>query len=146
MGFAKFEPDVSDFTKIALTYHGNIQAIARHYNVCKESVYQCMYRNPLYKRVIDAVRSYTHETILDLAEHVHITNMNNLDKNPALAQRAAEKVLDLKGSSRGYTGKQREDDSNKIALEEKFNVIMDHFKPSSDSQRNMQDNNVNIDK
>ena len=44
-----FNPDKSDALNIAIRYNGNITAIANHYNVCRDTVYQWINRDPVGK-------------------------------------------------------------------------------------------------
>ncbi len=82
-----FLPDISDVRKIAIKFGGNIKEMAEHFNVARDTMYQYMYRNAEGKKVIDEVMQY---------------NLSNYKKNPGLAQRASEKVIDKKGHLRGW--------------------------------------------
>lgn len=98
-----FAPDIADIKKFFYIYHGNIAAIAREIGVCRETMYQYMKRNPEAAAIIKDVRGYNTETDLDLAEYVIRHNLIHHKENPGLGQRAAEKVIDKKGKSRGWS-------------------------------------------
>ncbi len=98
-----FSPDISDVKKFVYIYHGNIAAIAREMNVSRETMYQYMKRNPRAAELIHSVRDFNTETDLDLAEYVIRHNLIHHKDNPALAVRCAEKVIDKKGKSRGWS-------------------------------------------
>jgi len=110
-----FNPDNPDMLEISTKYHGNISQIANYFNVSRETIYQYQNRNPIGKKIIDEVRGYNTEFDLDIAEHVNRHNMLNYKDRPALAQRAAEKVLDKKGQSRGW--KDRLEEVEKVSDE-----------------------------
>ena len=103
MAYAKFDPDKSDFLDTSLKYNGNICAIARHYNISTETIYQYYHRDPIGKEIINIVRTLNTSTDVDLAEHVNRYNLGNYKTDPHLAQKAAEYTLTKKGLSRGWT-------------------------------------------
>jgi len=98
-----FAPDVSDVKKFVYIYHGNIAAIAREMNVSRETMYQYLKKNPEAAELIQSVRGFNTETDLALAEYVIRHTLINHKDNPALAVRCAEKVVDKKGKSRGWS-------------------------------------------
>lgn len=102
MAYEKFDPDKSDIKEIAIKYNGNVNAIARHYNINHDTIYQYFKRDPQGKKIIDDVRKYNTDLDIDLAEYVNRFNMQNYKNNAGLAQRAAEKVIDKKGHLRGW--------------------------------------------
>lgn len=110
MAYAKFDPEKSEIRSIAIEKRGNVQAIARHYNINQDTIYEYFKRDPEGKKIIDDVRSLNTETELDLAEFVLSYNMSNYKTNAGLAQRAAEKVIDKKGHLRGWNEKSQLDD------------------------------------
>ncbi len=103
MSHSKFDPEKTEMRLVAIKYNGNVQAIARHYNINQDTIYKYFKRDPEGKKIIDDVRGLNTVTELDLAEHVMRFNMTNYKLNPGLAQRAAEKVIDKKGHSRGWS-------------------------------------------
>jgi hypothetical protein len=98
-----FAPDISDVKKFIYIYHGNIAAIAREMNISRETMYQYLKKNPEAAELIQNVRGFNTETDLDLAEYVIRHSLINHKDNPALAVRCAEKVVDKKGRSRGWS-------------------------------------------
>lgn len=102
MSYAKFDPEKSEMLAVAIKHNGNVQAIARHFNIGNDTIYQYFKRDPEGKKIIDDVRGLNTETDLDLAEHIFRYNMSNFKNNPGLAQRAAEKVIDGKGHLRNW--------------------------------------------
>lgn len=102
MGYEKFDPDKTDFIAIAFKYNGNASAIARHYNIAHDTIYQYMDRDPVGKGIIQTVRGWNTVYDMDLAEAVNRYNMQNFKSNPNLAQKAAEKTIDKKGHTRGW--------------------------------------------
>lgn len=107
-----FNPDNVDMMQIAYKYHGNIAAIANHYKVSRDTVYEYFNRNHDGIEILKYIRKYNNEIHLDTAEYVLAYNMNNHKSNAALAQRAAEFVLDRKGHTRGYKQKPNEEEVN----------------------------------
>ena len=97
-----FNPDINDIEEVSTRYHGNIAAIAGYYGVSRECIYQYMHRTPAGKAIIDKTRKINNETFMDLAEYVVRYNLTNYKNDSSLAQRAAEKVIDKKGRSRGW--------------------------------------------
>lgn len=131
MAYAKFDPDKSDLKQIALKYHGNISAIARHFNIHGDTVYEYIKRDPVGKEIIDFCRAYNTEYDLDLAEHVIRHNMANYKSNPGLAQRAAEKVIDKKGHLRGWVAERlAQEDDETLQLLKEFQSLQDHVNRS----------------
>ena len=102
MAYEYFNPDKSDMLNVAINCHGKISDIAREFKVTRETIYQYINRDPVGKSIIQLVRGYNSDFDLDLAENVIRMNMLNYEDNRGLAQRAAEKVLDKKGHSRGW--------------------------------------------
>lgn len=92
----------SDIEEIAFRFDGNVSAIARHYGVKRNTVYEYFKRHPEGKLIIDRVREYTDDDFLDMAEFVYKYHLTNYKTNPGLALRAAEKVIDKKGHKRGW--------------------------------------------
>jgi len=97
-----FKPEYPDFLAAAIKYNGNIKILAEHFSVSRETMHQFLKRDPNGKEIIDQVRCYNKETMLDLAEHVIRFNVSNYQNDPHLAQRAAEKVIDKLGYLRGW--------------------------------------------
>ncbi|HSN10061.1 MAG TPA: helix-turn-helix domain-containing protein [Hanamia sp.] len=97
-----FNPDSQEWLNQVFRLHGNITQLAKKYDVSRETVYQYLNRNPDNKELLYNIRSFNTEFDLDIAEHVNRFNMLNFEKNPGLAQRAAEKVIDKKGHLRGW--------------------------------------------
>ena len=120
--YETFNPDTPDILAVATKYHGNIAQIAKHYGVARETVYQFLKRNPKGKEIIETVREYTTHTLLDCAESVILYNLNRVEHNPGLAQRAAEKVIDGKGHHRGWYPKDKD-----ISITEKNEVDLKKF-------------------
>lgn len=102
MSYAKFDPDKSDILIQSIKTNGNITALSSHYNVSRETIYEYFKRDPHGKSIVHTVRGYNTELDLDIAENVFRYNMNNIKSNAGLAQRAAEKVIEGKGYSRGW--------------------------------------------
>ena len=98
----KFDPLKSEFLAVAIKYNGNIKEIANHYNIALSTAYDYINRSEDGREVIAQVRGINTETDLDLAEKVYRYNMANIKERPALAQRAAEKVIEGKGHLRGW--------------------------------------------
>lgn len=140
-----FNPDKSDMLAAAIKYNGNISALAEHFNVSRETIYQYTYRNPEGKEIIQQVRGYNNETMLDLAEHVIRYNMHNYKNNAALAQRASEKVIDRLGYLRGWLSEKMSDqtDENKALLAAKFEEILAQLNAESPSNLNIEESNIN---
>ena len=124
MAYEKFDPDKSDMLEVSTKYHGNISQIAKHYNVARDTVYRYQYRDVIGKQIIDEVRGYNSEFDLDIAEHVNRYHMLNYKNNPGLAQRAAEKVLDKKGHSRGWRDKQEKQDDIPENTKDQFDLLI----------------------
>lgn len=97
-----FNPDYADMMAAAIKFNGNITALAEHFKVSRETMHQYMKRNPKGKEIIDQVRCFNNETMLDCAEHVMRYNLMNYKSNAGLAQRASEKVIDRLGYLRGW--------------------------------------------
>jgi hypothetical protein len=110
MAVAYFSPDYSDMTAAAIKFNGNITALAEHFKVSRETMHQYMKRDPKGKEIIDQVRCYNNETMLDCAEHVIRYNLMNYKNNAGLAQRASEKVIDRLGHLRGWSSDKNEDE------------------------------------
>lgn len=98
----KFNPEKSEFLAIAVKYNGNIKDIASHYNIHHSTAYEYINRDKAAMDIIFQVRGMNTESDLDLAEKVYRYNMANIKERPALAQRAAEKVIEGKGYLRGW--------------------------------------------
>lgn len=104
MAKASFTPEIADgaFLAACVKYDGNVTAMSKHYNVSIDTMYEFFKRTPEAKKILDTVRGLNTEVILDLAEHVIKFNLMNFKNDRKLAQRAAEKVIDKKGHSRGW--------------------------------------------
>lgn len=104
MAYEAFDPykNDTDFEEVVVKYHGNITLVAKHYNVFRSTVYDYFKRDPNAKKIVDKVRGFSDQYQIDWAEKVIMDNMLNWQNNPALAQRAAEKVIDKKGHLRGW--------------------------------------------
>lgn len=144
MSYVKFNPEKSEMLAVAIKHNGNVQAIARHYNINQDTMYQYFKRDPEGKEIIDMVRGLNTETDLDLAEHVHRYNMANYKTNPGLAQRAAEKVIDKKGHLRGWIAPDNKDlaqytDEDIKKLDNFITVIRKH---QSKSDLNKAESNI----
>lgn len=102
MSHSKFTPDISDMLDVSIQKNGNIVKIAKHFNVHRDTIYEYFKRDPDGKKIVEKVRGVNTETDLDIAEQVNRNNMLNFEKNPKLAQRAAETVIKGKGHLRGW--------------------------------------------
>lgn len=120
MAYEKFDPDKADFHIVAIKYNGNVKAIAEHFNVSRETIFQYFHRDPEGKKIIDLVRKYNTESDLDLAEYAVRYNLMNLKSNSALAQRAAELVIEKKGKSRGWI---KEESSSIVPLQSDIDYV-----------------------
>lgn len=100
----KITNDINDIKALIYEYHGNIAQISQKLGLARFTVYNYLKSEPDLKKYLDECRSYNNETILDFAEHVFHYNLINYKNNPGLAQRAAEKVVERKGASRGWLG------------------------------------------
>lgn len=102
MGKEAFDPDKQDVLAIAIKYNGNITAMAEHFKIARNTIYDYLKRDPQGKEIIEYVRGYNTDVDLDGAEWVYRYNLKNYKEEPAVAQRAAEKVLASKGHLRGW--------------------------------------------
>jgi aldehyde:ferredoxin oxidoreductase len=127
MAFRKFIPNKKDMLATAIKLNGNISALADHYKVCRNTIYEYLKRDPDGKEIIEKVRGVNEETILDAAEHVLRYNLMNYKLNPAIAQRAAEKVIDRKGHLRGWVSSPIESKIEE-ATEANFQSVMQMLK------------------
>jgi|ERR1051326_785865 transposase-like protein len=139
-----FSPDKSDMMAAAIKYNGNISALAEHFNVSRDTMYQYMKRDPQGKEIIQQVRGYNNESMLDLAEHVLRYNLHNYKSNAGLAQRASEKVIDRLGYMRGWLSEKVADqkDENKELLAQKFEEILAQLNAESASSLNIEDSSI----
>lgn len=115
------------FTQLAIKHHGNIAAIARALGKDTSTLYSWFKTNPDAKRLIDYVREYNDNYFLDLAEKVVNSNLQNWREKPALAQKAAELVINKKGHRRGWEGGE---DKNPVVNEQvmnNFNSLIDQL-------------------
>ena len=124
MAYAKFEPEKSEIFDVAMKYNGNIQAVARHFNIASSTMYEYFDRDPEGRKVVDKVRKMNTELELDSAEHVVRYHMSNYKTNGALSLRAAEKVIDKKGYSRGWRDRIEEVENVSEDLKSKYDSLM----------------------
>lgn len=124
MAYAKFDPEKSEFKEIAIKYNGNIQALARHFNINQDTVYQYFNRDPIGKKIIDDVRKLNTETEIDSAEHVIRYHMSNYKTNGALSLRAAEKVIDKKGHARGWKDRLEEVEKVSDEIKSQYDLLI----------------------
>ena len=138
----EFPYDTCDMLAVATKYHGNIAAIAEHYKVSRDCIYRYLNKDPQGKKIIEHVRGYNTETQLDIAEHVLHYHLTNYKTNPGLAQRAAEKVIDYKGHTRGWVAKNKDD---KMLNDEEIQKMKEFFGQldSVRSDRNKAASNIN---
>lgn len=117
----KFDPsDTSDIKDITTQFNGNVRAIAKHYGVKRQTIYDYFKRQPEGMKIIEECRQHNHEEFLDDAEFVYKYALANYKNNLALAMRAADKVIDKKGHTRNWKeDKDKSKDSNTIILEPK---------------------------
>lgn len=139
-----FKPDYPDFLASAIKYNGNIAILSEHYNVSRETMHKFLKRDPQGKEIIEQVRGYNKETMLDMAEHVIRYNMSNYKANAGLAQRASEKVIDKLGYLRGWLSEKiAETDQNKEFLAQKFEEILAQLNSEDASNLKIEESNIN---
>lgn len=138
-----FSPDKVVMLANAIKLNGNISALAEHYKVSRETLYQYFKRDPKGKEIIDQVRGVNEETILDAAEHVLRYNLLNYKSNAGLAQRAAEKVIDRKGHLRGWVALPNETKVEE-SVESNFNALMEMIQERQ-SASNISDINMSAE-
>lgn len=97
-----FNPDKLDIKNVIIENSGNITAISRHYGINRYTIYLYYERHPEVKEWIDEARKKSSDFFLDHAENVFMFNLKNYESEPSIAQRAAEKVLEWRGKSRGW--------------------------------------------
>jgi len=102
MAYKKFDPDKAVLREACIKHYGNATLVAKEMRVARCTINEYFKRDPEGKKIIDEVRSYNDVNDIDLAEFVNRHNMMNYVNRPALAQRAAERVLELKGRQRGW--------------------------------------------
>lgn len=141
MAYEPFECDINDMQLVAAKHNGNIKEIAKHFNVHRYTIYRYLDKNPEAKKVIAQVRHYNTDDDLDLAEQVIRLMMTKHDTAPGLALKAAEKVIDLKGHSRGWHKTDKDTMGESVAT--KQDEIMQFLKQSqSPSERKIPDTNT----
>ena len=110
MWYEKFEPDEKEFLELCVDRNGCISALARHYSVTRSTIYQYLKKQPEGKKIIDYVRGIAAELYLDKSEYVTEYNMDQYKENPAIAQKAADRVAERFGHLRGYGAPQQNQD------------------------------------
>ena len=145
MAYAKFDPDKTEFLAACLKCHGNVVAIAQEMRVSHDTIYQYINRDAEAKIILDDARGINDKVILDLAIHVQYYNLSQYKSNPKLAQRASEKVLDIKGHERGWKAPNasdvKDDPQASDRLDEFFKIVRKAQGESSDLS--IDDNNIN---
>lgn len=142
----KFNPsDSSDVRSIAKRYNGNVQAIARYYNVHKETIYDYFKRHPEGMKIIQECREVNHDEFLDEAEFVYKYAIANYKNNLGFAMRAADKIIDKKGHSRGWTDKELDAQATQESMD-KFIDMMDRLEKRQSSLNKAETSNINESK
>lgn len=137
----RFEPDSSDFKQVCIENNCNINSIAEYYGINRDTVYQLFYRQPEYRQLLEECRNASNLYFAQKAQKVFWSNMDLVDEFPAVAQRAAEKVLEKVGHLVGWEDKaDNKSDDYKRAMEK-----LDDYADQVDSlsQRKIADSSIN---
>lgn len=101
-GGVKFNPEISSISDILLKFKGNIRQTAKHYDVCRETIYLFMEEHPELKEVREKARKMSYQDMLDGAEFVMAYGLEKYEDDYKKAFEAAKYILDKLGPQRDW--------------------------------------------